>query len=190
VSWWDPDDPKKKGNRPPWWDDDMFDIEKIQEWIRELMKGMFPFSPEFDEEMKKNLEKGSVRPFIWGFSASTGPDGKMHFRPFGDVQRDPKGRPEIKDHREPLVDVTEEAKEIVVIIELPGVSREEIELNTTENELTVKVESEYRKYYKEIALPSQVVADSAKARFKNGVLEVRLTKEKQKKIEGKNIQVE
>ena len=33
VSWWDPDDRKKKDRRLPWGDDDSLDIEKIQEWI-------------------------------------------------------------------------------------------------------------------------------------------------------------
>ncbi|MHA2406774.1 MAG: hypothetical protein ACXACA_00140, partial [Candidatus Ranarchaeia archaeon] len=99
MSWWDPDDRKKKDRRLPWGDDDMLDIEKIQEWIRELMKGMFPFGSEFDEKWAKELEKQGVKPFIWGFSASTGPDGKMHFRPFGDVERDPRGQPKLKDER-------------------------------------------------------------------------------------------
>jgi HSP20 family protein len=114
----------------------------------------------------------------------------MHFRPFGDVERDLKGQPKLKDEREPLVDVTEEEKEIVVIIELPGITRDQIDLNTTENELTVKVDSEYRKYYKEIGLPAPVHAESAQARFKNGVLEVRLTKVKKDKPSGKKIDVE
>ncbi|MHA1917017.1 MAG: archaeal heat shock protein Hsp20 [Candidatus Ranarchaeia archaeon] len=191
MSWWDPDDDrKKKDRRFPWWNDDLFDIDKIQDMIRDFMKAMGPNKEGINPDWTKELEKQGIRPFVWGFSASTDQDGKIHFRPFGNVQADPQGNTEIKESREPLVDVTEEENEIVVIIELPGVTREDIELNSTENQLTVKVETEYRKYYKDVKLPSEVVAESAKARYKNGVLEIRLKKIETDKKEGKKISID
>ena len=63
----------------------------------------------------------------------TGPDGKPHISEFGNVKQ---GRvdgeqsvgPVVKDAREPLVDVMDAEKEIIVIAELPGVEKTDIDL--------------------------------------------------------------
>jgi len=105
---------------------------------------------------------------------SIGPDGRPVIREFGNVQ--PGRLPMIREEREPLVDVMEEKDEVVVVAELPGVEKEDINLNATEDTLTISVDTPQRKYYKELRLPTEVNPKSAKAQYKNGVLEVRLKK--------------
>jgi len=63
-----------------------------------------------------------------------------------------------------------------VIAELPGVEKEDIDLRATETSLTISAESQHRKYYKELRLPTPVNPKSAKATYRNGVLEVSLPK--------------
>ena len=91
------------------------------------------------------------------------------------------GRPRIsiREEREPLVDVMETDDEVKVIAELPGVEKKDIKLYGTEDTLTISVDTAERKYYKKVELPSAVDAKSAKASYKNGVLEVRLKKKKE-----------
>lgn len=104
--------------------------------------------------------------------------------------------------RTPLSDVRETDNEVIVIVELPGVSKEDIQLKATEDSLEIKVETKklveereegffrkersYRGFYRRIMLPSKVIPESARAKYENGVLEVRLpkaeAKEKAKKI--------
>ncbi|MFQ6077039.1 MAG: Hsp20 family protein, partial [Candidatus Bathyarchaeia archaeon] len=60
--------------------------------------------------------------------------------------------------------------------ELPGVEKDDIELHATERGLTISVDTESRKYYKELKLPAEVEPSSAKSSYRNGVLEVTLTK--------------
>jgi HSP20 family protein len=51
----------------------------------------------------------------------------------------------------------------------------------TERTLTISVDMPKRKYYKEIDLPSPVDPKTAKSVYKNGVLEITLTKKKEEK---------
>ncbi|MEW5955639.1 MAG: archaeal heat shock protein Hsp20 [Candidatus Micrarchaeota archaeon] len=112
-------------------------------------------------------------PFVYGFSMRVGPDGKPIVHEFGNV---PRGKREGVEEREPLVDVIDKDKEVSVIVELPGVDKQDIKLQAKGEALSVKVDTKERKYSKEIPLPAKVKPESAKATYKNGVLEVTLQK--------------
>jgi HSP20 family protein len=97
----------------------------------------------------------------------------------------------IKDEREPLADVLSSDGEVQVIVELPGVSKGDINLRGTENSLTVSVDTSERKYYKKLELPVKVDPKSAKSRYTNGVLEITIKKlDKDKLPEGIRFQIE
>jgi len=122
-------------------------------------------------------------PFVYGYSMRVGPDGKPNIREFGNVRPETHmGRPriDIKEKREPLVDVMTVNSEVKVIVELPGVEKEDVKLRGTENTLTISVDTPQRKYYKEVELPAKVDPKEAKTSYKNGVLEVTLRKQKEK----------
>ena len=78
--------------------------------------------------------------------------------------------------------------EVKVIAELPGVEKKDIKLHGTETTLTISVDTPQRKYYKEVELPCEVDANSAKASYQNGVLDIELKKAKPKK-KGKKIEI-
>jgi len=182
--------------RRPWfplWDEWYF--EDIEEIMRDMEKMIGDMLKEFTERIPKSLirerklsEGGTFReigPFVWGWSMTMGSDGKPVVREFGNLKRSFKLRPweppfDLKEEREPLVDVLEENKEIRVIAELPGVEKEAIKLHATEGVLTITVDTKERKYYKELELPSKVDPSTAKSSYKNGVLEVTLKKLEEK----------
>ena len=133
-----------------------------------------------DELMHKafatsSKRKGLYGPYVYGFSMSLGPDGKPVVREFGNMRKSRFG-PEIRDEREPLVDIMEEDADVVVVAELPGVERDDIELHMTRDELVISVDAPKRRFHKELRLPARVEPDSAQNSYKNGVLEVRLKK--------------
>ncbi len=138
------------------------------------------------EEIFRKAESGEIKPIVRGFSIRIGPDGKPEIREFGT-------KPTIKEtgieERRPLVDVIETDNEIQVIAEMPGVNKDDIELNATETTLEIRAEGENRKYYETVELPAEVDPDSAKARYNNGVLEV-ILKKKTPKTSGKKIKIE
>lgn len=137
-------------------------------------------------------------PIVYGYSVTIGPDGKPVIREFGNVKT--SGRPlpfgfprriaEVRKEREPLVDVMSENDVVRVVAELPGVDKSDINLSCTENLLTISVDTEKRRYHKALTLPAEVEPKSAKAKYRNGVLEVILEKAKKEKMKGKRIEVE
>jgi len=92
--------------------------------------------------------------------------------------------------REPLADVYEDEKTVTVIVEMPGVNKEDIKIRIDGDRLIVSAQTGDRKYYKEITLPAKVKKENAKASYKNGVLELKLEKEKGRREEGYEIKVE
>ncbi len=131
----------------------------------------------------------SYGPYVYGFSMSVGPDGKPVIREFGNVQQSRSG-PQIREEREPLVDMMEEEKDVVVVAELPGVEKDDISLYITEDRLTISVDTPKRKYHRELTLPARVDSKSARASYKNGVLEVRLRKLMEKSVKGERLFME
>jgi HSP20 family protein len=172
------------------------DIDRI---FREMEKHMEEEFREFTEKVPKDyikerkLPDGSTvkefGPFVYGYSMKIGPDGKPEIREFGNIKKSLKG-PEVKEEREPLVDVVDANGEIRVVVELPGVEKTDIKLHGTEDSLTISVDTPQYKYYKEVKLPAKVKVREAKSSYKNGVLEVVLPKaEAAKKPKGEQIDI-
>lgn len=78
--------------------------------------------------------------------------------------------------REPLVDVIDEQKTIRLIIELPGVNKQNINVSLIGNTVQISATNKDRKYHKNIELPVAVREITSK-RYNNGVLEVILSKQ-------------
>lgn len=92
----------------------------------------------------------------------------------------------------PKVDVIDRDKEIVVRAELPGVTKDNLDVSMSENTLTIRAsthheEKEEKEHYhrremsrgefqRSIRLPGQVEGDKAKATFKDGILELVIPK--------------
>jgi HSP20 family protein len=172
------------------------DIDRI---FREMEKHMEEEFREFTDKVPKDYVKerklpdGSTvkefGPFVYGYSMKIGPDGKPQIREFGNIKKSLKG-PQVKEEREPLVDIIETNSEVRVVAELPGVEKSDIKLHGTEDSLTISVDTPHSKYYKEVTLPTKVKVKEAKSSYKNGVLEVVIPKaEAPKKPEGEPIDI-
>jgi len=169
-----------KKKRISFFDDDYF--ERIFERMMEDME-VFRSGFEDFEDLEKLAKEGKGKSFVKGFSITIGPDGKPIIREFGDKPVI-KGK-EVEEKREPLVDIIEEKDKIKVIAEIPGVSKHDIELNATEKNLEIKVDTAERKYYRNVELPAEIKPETADAKYNNGVLEVTIEKVKKEKEEKK-----
>ena len=83
---------------------------------------------------------------------------------------------QVSEKIEPLVDVFEDEESIIVVAELIGIDKSDIDLHATQDKLTISVDSADFKYRREIELPARVDVGSSSSRLKNGVLEIRLKK--------------
>jgi len=196
----------RRRTRRPFFRDWFSDIDEIMREMEEFMQRDYK---EFTQRLPKDLirerrlpDGSTVKewgPFVYGYSMTIGPDGKPQIREFGNVKPstgpEPFGlrRPkiDIKEEREPLVDVMTTDHEVKVVAELPGVDKNDIKLYGTEKTLNISVDTPQRKYSKEVELPVKVDPKTAKSAYKNGVLEVTLTRAKEeKKPKGEPIRIE
>jgi HSP20 family protein len=111
---------------------------------------------------------------VYGLTVRTGVGGIPRVERFGNIRATEEG-PVVEEVREPLVDVFDEAQEIVIVAELPGVSEEDVRVEVQEDIVALEAAGQ-RKYAKEILLPAPVIASSLQKTYKNGILEVRLRK--------------
>jgi HSP20 family protein len=159
----------------------------------------------------KKTEKGEVeayRPSTW-----LSPFGRMEDmmedffrRPFG-LARWP-GMQRLMEGIEPSlpVDIFEEGDSVIIKSEMPGMTKEDIEVNLTDDSVTISgekkkeekvkkkdyyhLERSYGSFKRSFALPSEVQSDKAKASFKDGVLEVRVPKSEEAKKKEKKVKIE
>ena len=106
----------------------------------------------------------------------------------------------------PVVDLFEEKDDIVVKAEIPGIEKNNIEVNLADHTLTIKgekkkeeeikeenyyrAERSYGSFVRTLGLPKDVHTDKVKATFKNGILEVRLPKTEEAKAKEVKVKVD
>lgn len=168
-------------------------IFEVDRMFEDMFKETFESLPE-ELYKERKLPDGSIvktfGPVVYGYSMTVGPDGKPMIREFGNLKPSRLGLPETGEQREPLVDTIVGNQIVQVIAEVPGVEKNNIDLHATEDTLTISVDADKRKYYKEVQLSEKVDPDSATATYKNGVLEVSLKKLDERKPTGKKIGIE
>jgi len=113
---------------------------------------------------------------IFGFSIKTMGVGQdqVKVEPFGNI-RETQAGPVVDEVREPMVDVFDEDDYIRVLAEMPGVDEADIHHEIKCDILTLSAEND-RNYQKEVLLPAAVKEQGAEVTYKNGILELRLTK--------------
>jgi len=89
-----------------------------------------------------------------------------------------------------LSEVSTTDKEVIVSVELPGVSKEQIRIDASENQVEIKTEDPKRKYHEVVDLPGEVDIDNVKSTFVNGLLEITFNKKSKTKPRGKSIRVD
>jgi len=102
--------------------------------------------------------------------------------------------------REPLTDVFETDDEVIVTMELPGASKNDIEVDASANGLEIIASikrvsvnensrsSSTSRFRKHVRLPAEVDSNTVKAKYRNGILEVKL--KKIKKTKSKKVKIE
>jgi HSP20 family protein len=157
----------------------------IEEMMKEMEKDFMQFK-DIEKQVPKDMIRerttpdGGVRkeigPIVYGYSMTIGPDGKPVIREFGNVKRSDDPLKGITNQREPLVDVVESDTQVRVIAEVPGATKEDIEMSVRDQALTISVNTPGRNYRKELQLPDSALVEGAKSSFNNGILEITFPK--------------
>jgi len=170
------------------------------EQMRREMERMFEDTIQNTERMPKELvreyetpEGGKVRevgPIVYGYSVTMGPDGKPQVNEFGNVKPVAGATsPQLTSEREPLADVTSTDKEVKVIVEVPGVGKQDIKISAFDHSVEISTkEGAQRKYHRIVELPQDADSATAKSSYNNGILEIIFSKKAKPK--GKEIRVD
>jgi len=160
------------------------EIRRLQEYMNRLVKQAFSsldvpqlYSPDYIPTEQSNIPVPSFTSFI------------------------------DQGYRLPLVHFQETDKEIIARIELPGVDKNDIQLNVKGQGLEIKVEKKkeiekkdkkkgvyqyhgaYLGFYRYIPLPDYADTNNIIAKYKNGVLEVTILKKRSAKKKVKKIKI-
>jgi len=157
-----------------------FDEELVE--MRERMDRIF------DAFMKNELGPDRA-PLVYNLSMQTGEDGEPVMQELGCAPEQARIGGEESPEREPLIDVIESGEQVSVIVELPGVKKEDLRIKVLERSLQVDLDDDIKEFHERIELPCDVLPDSIKASYKNGVLEISMTRVAKKK-KGRTVQVE
>ena len=113
-----------------------------------------------------------------------GSDGKPVVKEYGNAK---PSRSTTLDNT--LVDtiVDETNEQLKLVAEMPGVEKEDIHVVVNGNIVNIKAERNTKKYDVSVPVEYKVVKDSAKASYKNGILEVVFTLTK--KPEGTKVEI-
>ena len=127
-------------------------------------------------------------------------------RPFPSLMLGDRWPVSMMSMKAPSLDVFEEKDELVVKADLPGLSKEEIEVTVTGNVVTLKGEKKkeeevkekdyyrrersYGSFVRSVELPCEVKSEQIKANFKDGVLEVRMPKTDEAKKKSVSVKID
>ena len=182
-----------KSNYPyfmPIFNDLFKDLDGFEEIFRE-------FEHEMNDDLVNMINKieseGRHRsePFIYGYSINIDENGKAEINEFGNIKSSSEGEEnlEVSKSREPLVDIIEGKNAVTVVIELPGVEKSDIKVEIKESIIFVTTINS-KNYYKEIPLTGKIIANSARARYNNGILEIIINKDNKSDSENNIVVIE
>ena len=196
-------------NRGRFFDDYFAGFEEMQEEMARIFKQFSNIQSNAPKELVREYQMPDgtkvreVGPIVYGYSMTIGPDGKPHISQFGNVKNLAGGSnkhelnlsgtgpgPAITAEREPLADVNTTEKEIKVIVEMPGIKKEDIKINATEGMVEITTTGSQRKYNKTIEIPPEADIDSARSNYTNGILEVVFNKKENVKPKGKEVKID
>jgi HSP20 family protein len=142
----------------------------LRDMLDEIDRYFEDFEKEIADTVKNSIfgsERGG-RPFIAGFSFNLGPEGKPSLQTFGTNPVTGDG------FRSPINEQVVDEKNGVLrlLLEMPGVEKQDIQVDATEDRAVITAENEDRRYKAELSLRAPVRPDSGKAEYKNGMLEI------------------
>ena len=105
----------------------------------------------------------------------------------------------------PELEIFQRNSELVIHADLPGLTKDDVKVDVSDNQVTIEGERQrhhdeeregfyrsersYGRFYRTIPLPEGVIADQAKATFKDGVLEVTIPAPPESARRGRRLEI-
>jgi len=161
----------------------MFYDDEIDRLFKSLSRSM-----NLDEAFEgKSTGNSCCGPICYGYTMTIGPDGRPAVKEFGNPS------PKLdSDAREPIVDsiVDEKEKVVKLIAEMPGVEKSDVKVVVDDKTVNLDAERGDKKYHAKVPIQHRIEENSAKASYKNGILELVFKLKDPEKPKGKTVEVE
>ena len=145
----------------------------------------------FKQMINENLSsQNDANTQYYGWTYQVGPDGKPHYQEFGNIPNihSSQPKPQLQQRYQSPIDIQESDKEIYITMELPGIEKENIKLETIDTILKIEINDDDQPYKKEIDLKTKINEKKTEATLNNGILCITLEKLKTKK-KGRKINI-
>jgi HSP20 family protein len=149
--------------------------EDKRRYLREVLDELDRYFDEFEktvqDSIRSSLSAGESllrKPVVSGVALGLTPEGRPSVQFFGD-------RIEGRDgFRTPIYEqmLDENQETLRLIVELPGVEKDAIDISAQEEKVVVKTTQPERKYSVEVPLKNEVDPESGRATYSNGLLDV------------------
>lgn len=126
-----------------------------------------------DLVVEYTVNRGTLRRDTEGGTESGDEDEARQVRP---ARRRRAPKPAAQGRVEPACDVFDEADEVVILFELPGLTLEQIRCTLDGDILVLEAQTDTRHYRKELLVETALAGTAPRLRLANGVLDVRLDK--------------
>ena len=142
--------------------------------LRDMLDELDRYFEDFEKDIENTVRNAffgrdpQKKPFVAGFTFNMGPEGKPSVQIFGNnpVRRD--------GFRSPINEqvVDEKSGLLRAILEMPGVEKEDIKVDATEESAVITAERGEKRYRSELELKAPVAPETGKAEYRNGMLEI------------------
>jgi HSP20 family protein len=142
----------------------------LRDVLDDLDRHFDEFEKSLEEIIRSSVNAGQKAfspPVVAGMAMGVGPEGKPSIQFFGDNMTGPNG------YRAPIYEqiLDQSAGTLRLMVELPGVDKEDLEISAQENRVSLSAVHGERKYKVDITPKKEIEPDSGSASYKNGVLE-------------------
>jgi HSP20 family protein len=181
--------------------DDLFtDFEEAE---KEFEDAFMDIKALRDYERAEDVGVREFSSFVYRYSITIELDDKPLVREIRNVRNDGGGssrsstkrngvskynRPQITTDKESLAEVNVYDKEVKVVLEMPGVSKEHIRIQAYENSVEVSSDHPQRKY-QVIDIPRVADIKTIRSTYKNGILEIVFKKKAKLKRNNKRTEI-
>ena len=154
--------------------------------FKKMSNSFFNIDDIFEEFKTKGSNQG---PYYYGYTMTVGPDGKPIVKEYGNT------KPELvsaSNTREPIVDtiVDEKEKLVKLVAEMPGVDKSDLKVVVQDKSVNLSAEHGEKKYQVNVPIQYKVEENSAKASYKNGILELVFKLAEDEKLKSTTVEVE
>ena len=154
--------------------------------FKKMSNSFFNIDDIFEEFKTKGSNQG---PYYYGYTMTVGPDGKPIVKEYGNTKPELVSAP---NTREPIVDtiVDEKEKLVKLVAEMPGVDKSDLKVVVQDKSVNLSAEHGEKKYQVNVPIQYKVEENSAKASYKNGILELVFKLAEDEKLKSTTVEVE